>query len=199
MVRGEAMLPREEQDMREAEHKAAALQRIFLTGLSGVGKTTLGQRTASLLGWSFIDTDDVLAQRMGMPVGQVLLEYGEERFRQLESEALYEQAKETRVVIATGGGIVILAANRQFMRQHGLTVYLRASVETVWKHLQESDGKTLRPLIAGEHGQQRLRDLYTTRRAWYEEAALHLDTEEGPQDLLAQRLIAQARALGYLL
>jgi shikimate kinase len=195
------MLPVEEQDIRKIAQKATAqpLQRIFLTGLSGVGKTTIGRRTASMLGWSFIDTDDVLAQRMGMPVGQVLLEYGEKRFRQLESEILHEMAKETRAVIATGGGIVILPANRQFMCEHGLTVYLRASVETVWKRLQESDEKILRPLVAGEHGQQRLQELYTARRAWYEEAALHLDTEEGPQDLLAQRLIAQARALGYLL
>jgi shikimate kinase len=186
-------------NMREADPTATELQRIFLVGLSGVGKTTIGQRTASLLGWSFIDTDDVLAQRMGMPVGQVLLEYEEERFRQLESEVLHEQGKRTRVVIATGGGVVILPVNRQFMREHGLTVYLRASIETVWKRLQECAGQTVRPLVAGEHGQQRLRNLYTARRAWYEEAVLHLDTEEGTQDILAQRLIDQALAHGYLL
>ncbi|HVU66302.1 MAG TPA: shikimate kinase, partial [Ktedonobacteraceae bacterium] len=83
------------------------MQRIFLTGLSGAGKSTVGRRVASLLNWDFIDTDEVLAERAGMPVGQALASYGEERFRQLESEALRAAASRERVVIATGGGIVI--------------------------------------------------------------------------------------------
>src|SRR6266581_8189051 len=95
------------QDMSDADPRVAGMQRIFLTGLPGSGKTTIGHRTASLLGWSFVDTDDVIAERMQMPTGQVLVEYGEERFRQLESEALHELAEGVRVVIATGGGTVI--------------------------------------------------------------------------------------------
>jgi 3-dehydroquinate synthase len=184
--------------MREAGDKPVGMQRIFLTGLSGVGKTTIGHRTASLLGWSFIDTDAVLAERTGMPVGQILLEYGEARFRELESEVLHELGNGTRVVIATGGGIVISQANRTFMHEHGLTVYLQASVETVWKRMQSDNGTTLRPLVAGENGLQRLQGLYTTRQQWYEEAAIHIDTEEGSQDVLARRLISQALAQGYL-
>ena len=84
--------------MNGVDQPVRGMQRIFLTGLSGVGKTTIGQRTASLLGWSFIDTDDVLAERIGMPVGQVLVEYGEPRFRELESEVLRELGNGTRVV-----------------------------------------------------------------------------------------------------
>ena len=171
------------------------MQRIFLTGLSGVGKTTIGRQTASLLGWSFIDTDNVLAERMGMPVGQILIEYGEERFRQLESEVLHELGNEVHVVIATGGGIVILPANRKFMREHGLTVYLQASVEASWRRMQEAGEVISRPLVTGENGLQRLRDLYTTRWAWYEEATIHINTEEGSPDVLARQLISQAIAL----
>ena len=184
--------------MRGIDHKAIGMQRIFLTGLSGVGKTTIGHRAASLLGWSFIDTDDVLAERMGMPVGQVLVEYGEARFRELESEVLHELGDEKRVVIATGGGIVIAEANRKFMREHGLTVYLQASAEMAWKRMQEANGKIFRPLVTGGNGLQRLQDLYAIRRAWYEEAPIHIPTEEGTQDVLARRLISQALAHGYL-
>src|ERR1700730_6229594 len=156
--------------MRNADSRGAGMQRIFLTGLPGSGKTTIGHRTADLLGWSFVDTDDVLAERMGMPAGQVLVEYGEERFRQLESEALHELADGVRVVISTGGGMVISEANRKFMREHGLTVYLQARVETAWKRTQETSVQIPRPLITGENGLQRLQDLYTRRRKWYEEA-----------------------------
>jgi shikimate kinase/3-dehydroquinate synthase len=178
--------------------KIAGMQRIFLTGLSGSGKTTIGHRTADLLGWSFVDTDDVLAERMGMPVGQVLVEYGEERFRQLESEVLHDLADGERVVIATGGGMVISEANRRFMREHGLTVYLKVSVEGSWKRMQETSIHIPRPLIAGDNGLQRLQDLYTRRRAWYEEAPIHINTEEGTQNELARRLISLALARGYL-
>jgi shikimate kinase/3-dehydroquinate synthase len=176
----------------------AGMQRIFLTGLSGSGKTTIGHRTADLLGWSFVDTDDVLAERMGMPVGQVLVEYGEERFRQLESEVLHDLADGVRVVIATGGGMVISEANRKFMREHGLTVYLKVSVEGSWKRMQETSVHIPRPLIAGDNGLQRLQDLYTRRRKWYEEAPIQINTEEGTQNELARRLISLALARGYL-
>src|SRR5690242_61202 len=129
------------------------MQRIFLTGLSGSGKSTVGSRVAELLLWDFIDTDTLLSERCGMPVGQVLIEYGEERFRQMESEALVLANDYERVVIATGGGVVISEANRTFMREHGLTVYLETSVVTAWQRLQEQiqqSGKSaLRPLVGG--------------------------------------------------
>ncbi len=184
--------------MRDTDPRGAGMQRIFLTGLPGSGKTTIGHRTANLLGWSFVDTDDVIAERMQMPVGRVLVEYGEERFRQIESEALHELADGVRVVIATGGGMVISEANRKFMHEHGLTVYLQTSVDASWKRMQETSVQISRPLILGENGQQRLRDLYTTRQKWYEEADIQINTEEGSQNALARRLISLALARGYL-
>src|SRR5690242_19612319 len=126
--------------MKDTDAQGAGMQRIFFVGLPGSGKTTIGHRTASLLGWDFVDTDDVLAERMGMPIGQVLVEHGEKRFRELESEVLHELADGVRVIIATGGGMVISQANRKFMHEHGLTVYLQACVETSWKRMQETSG-----------------------------------------------------------
>ncbi len=79
------------------------MQRIFLTGLPGSGKSSVGRNMASLLGWNFIDTDELLSGQSGVPVGQVLTQVGEERFRQLESEMLRTAAEQERVVIATGG------------------------------------------------------------------------------------------------
>jgi len=184
--------------MSDTDPRVAGMQRIFLTGLPGSGKTTIGHRTADLLGWSFVDTDDVIAQRMGMPTGQVLVEYGEKRFRQLESEALHELADGVRVVIATGGGMVISETNRKFMRENGLTVYLQALVDTSWRRMQETSVQIARPLVAGDNGRQRLQDLYAARRKWYEEADIQINTEEGTQNELARRLISLALAHGYL-
>jgi 3-dehydroquinate synthase len=135
---------------------------------------------------------------MGMPVGQVLVEYGEERFRQLESEVLHDLADGVRVVISTGGGMVISESNRKFMRENGLTVYLQSGVDTSWKRMQEASAHIARPLIAGENGRQRLQALYTARQKWYEEAPIRIDTEKGTQNELARRLISLALAHGYL-
>ncbi len=178
------------------------MQRIFLIGLPGSGKSSVGRSIAAMLGWNFIDTDDLLAAQSGVPVGQVLVELGEERFRQLESEILQAAAAQEQAVIATGGGVVISAANRQFMRERGLTVYLEVSVEIAWQriqhHLQHSGASVVRPLVVGDDGPQRLRRLYETRRAWYEDAAVHIDTEQHSSDMLAQRFVAFALASGLL-
>ena len=178
------------------------MQQIFLTGLSGSGKSTVGRQVAELLRWDFIDTDTLLSERCGMPVGQVLVEYGEQRFRQMESEALISATVDKRVVIATGGGVIISEANRAFMREHGLTVYLETSVETAWQRVQEqihqSGNDAVRPLVGETNGQQRLQDLYEVRKQWYEQAALCINTDKDLSDLVSRRIAAFALAGGYL-
>lgn len=176
---------------------------IFLTGLSGAGKSTVGRLAADILGWLFIDTDDLIARRMGRPVGQVLSEAGEATFRQLEAETLAEAASSPAAVIATGGGAVIARSNRELMRQTGLTVYLRTSVEAAWQRLdpqvRQHEAAALRPLLAGGNGQQKLAALYQARQGWYEEAELHLTTDAQTPAVLARQVIAGAIAHGALL
>src|SRR5205814_1229714 len=151
------------------------MQRIFLTGLSGSGKSSVGRQVSKLLRWDFIDTDTLLSAHYGMTVGQILIEFGEQRFRQIESEALIMAAQNERVVIATGGGAVISEANRTFMRENGLTIYLGTSLEIAWQRVQKQihqSGKSAeRPLVVGKDGQQRLENLFLARKQWYEEAA----------------------------
>ncbi|MEO7020885.1 MAG: 3-dehydroquinate synthase [Ktedonobacteraceae bacterium] len=179
------------------------MQRIFLTGLSGAGKSTVGRRVATLLNWDFVDTDAVLAEQAGKTVGQTLTEYGEERFRQLESKALHSAAQHERVVIATGGGIVIAESNRTFMHEQGLVVYLRTETGTAWQRIQahmHTEGQQAeRPLLAGGDGQQRLRELLATRVGWYEETSASITTDGFTSEGVAQQVIVSALAHGQLL
>ena len=178
------------------------MQRIFLTGLSGSGKTSVGRHVSKLLRWDFIDTDTLLSERYGMPIGQILTEFGEQRFRQMESEALIRAAQNERVVIATGGGAVISEANRTFMRENGLTIYLGTSLEIAWQRVQKQihqSGKSAeRPLVVGKDGQQRLENLFLARKQWYEEAAVCINTSEDSLDIVSKRVIAYTLTHGYL-
>jgi shikimate kinase/3-dehydroquinate synthase len=174
---------------------------LFLTGLSGAGKSTVGRLVADMLGWPFIDTDDRIARRMGRPVGQVLSDVGEPAFRQLETEALAAASGNQNAVIATGGGIIIAEDNRKLMRQTGLTIYLQTSVERAWQRLNHSMSQSdaaLRPLLAGPDGQQKLEALYQTRQQWYEEAELSITTDAQTPESVARQIIAGAIAYGAL-
>ncbi|MGZ3628074.1 MAG: 3-dehydroquinate synthase [Ktedonobacteraceae bacterium] len=178
------------------------MQRIFLTGLSGSGKSTIGRWVSELLQWEFIDTDTLLSERYGMPVGQILSEFGEQKFRLMESEALKLAASNDRIVIATGGGVVISEANRTFMREYGLTVYLETSVDIAWqriqKHIQQAGISVERPLVVGTDGIQRLQFLFQARKHWYDEARLRINTNEDTPEILSKQIVAFALSSGCL-
>ncbi len=178
------------------------MQRLFLTGLSGSGKSEVGKCVAGLLGWEYVDTDDLIATRCEMPVGQLIVQHGEEWFRALESEALLIACQQERVVISTGGGAVIAGANRAYMRKHGFVVYLQTSIDVAWERVQaqmrEAGVAAFRPLVAGEDGRERLRALYNARSQWFEEAAVRIDTDRLSPHVAAHRVIAAALAHGYL-
>ncbi len=185
------------------------MQRIFLTGLSGAGKTTVGTLVANRLGWRFLDTDALIEDQVRRTVAQVFSEEGEAAFRQREAEALQQAAAQEQVVVATGGGAVISAANRSLMRQQGTVIYLAASVEAAWRRVMvgvvppvsspAGAGQALRPLLAGDNGQQKLQTLYETRKRWYEEADLEISTDEATPEQIALQVIAGACVQGTLL
>src|SRR5579871_837612 len=181
------------------------MQRIYLTGLSGSGKSEVGRRVADMLGWLYVDTDELLARRCEMPVGQILVQHGEEWFRALESEALAIASQQDCVVVSTGGGAVISEANRAYMRTHGLVVYLNTSIDAAWGRVVAqmrgagaAGAAAFRPLVAGDDGQQRLRDLLEARKQWYEEAAVHTSTDGLAPDEVARQIIAAALLHGTL-
>src|SRR5690606_7251568 len=99
---------------------------IFLIGMMGAGKTTVGRALADRLVRRFADTDRVLVERTGVPVATIFEIEGEEGFRRRESAVLAELAAGQGMVIATGGGAVLAEANRETMRSHGTVIYLRA-------------------------------------------------------------------------
>src|SRR3954469_10965926 len=106
--------------------------KIFLTGFMGVGKTTVGKLLAKERGVAFIDTDHWIEKHAGKTVAEIFAKDGEERFRELEREALAELARDSSSrVIGLGGGAILDPANQKILLETGTVVWLRANPETI--------------------------------------------------------------------
>lgn len=148
---------------------------LYLIGMMGSGKTTVGRLLAKHLGYGFVDTDDVIIQAAGKSINQLFAESGEAAFRQLESDVLSQVCAFTKLTIATGGGIVMRQENWSYLH-HGLIVWLDAPVELLYSRLQED---TTRPLLHDVDPQGKLRSLLEQRQSLYSQADLHITISEG--------------------
>lgn len=143
---------------------------LYLVGMMGCGKSTTGRALAQQLDYSFVDTDDLITQLTGQAISDIFAESGEAYFRQIESKVLSEVAAHTKLVVATGGGIVLERQNWSFL-QHGLVIWLDVESEQLWKRLQADQS---RPLLQKPNPQKVLEDLLTQRRPLYRQADVHI-------------------------
>lgn len=163
---------------------------LYLVGMMGVGKTTTGQVMATRLGYRFCDTDTVIEQAAQQTIPQIFATAGEADFRALESQVLSQLSPYTRMVIATGGGIVLDQENWWHLRQ-GVVAWLDVPVEALVQRLQ---GDENRPLLQRSDWQQHLANLLSDRRQRYAQADIHLTIAAGETtDEICDRLIERLR------
>jgi shikimate kinase / 3-dehydroquinate synthase len=149
--------------------EAPLTTRIFLTGFSGTGKTAVSPRLAERLGWNLADTDRIVEERAAKQILEIFRDEGEAHFRERESAALAEAASRDRVVISTGGGVVLRPGNRRTMAETGFIVCLEARPETILDRLtSRADAAPLdRPLLATEDPLARITELKSARQHLY--------------------------------
>lgn len=153
------------------------MRRIILIGYMGAGKTTLGKILARSLNLEFIDLDWYIENRFHQSVNQLFATRGEEGFRKIEQNMLHEVAEFEDVVISAGGGTPCFFDNMEYMNQQGVTVYLKATPETLRTHLRM--GKQKRPLIAQKNDKELdafIRESLDKRESYYNQARLIFDT-----------------------
>lgn len=164
---------------------------VYLVGMMGAGKTTLGKALARKTGREFVDTDRVLVERTGVPVATIFEIEGEEGFRRRESTVIAEVAARTGCMVATGGGAVLSEENRRLMRASGTVVYLRARVENLWERTRHD---TSRPLLATPDPLATLAAILERRDPIYREAAhVVIETSSHCGAALANRILAALR------
>lgn len=159
---------------------------VILVGMMGAGKTTIGKLLANFMGKSFVDSDHEIQQRTGVKIPLIFEIEGESGFRRRETEVLQELVQAENIVLATGGGAVLSADNRALLRQHGIVVYLSASVDELQRRTRSDKN---RPLLQTEDLHARLTELHAQRDALYRETA-HIIIDSGKQGVrsLVQRL-----------
>ena len=144
---------------------------LFLVGLMGAGKTTLGRQLARRLDQRFVDADHELEARLGVSIPTIFEIEGEDGFRDREESIIDELTRMSGVVLATGGGAVLRSVSRTRLRENGTVLYLHAEPETLWQRLRNSRH---RPMLHAADPRNRLVELYRLRDPLYREVASHV-------------------------
>ncbi len=141
---------------------------IYLVGLMGAGKTTVGRMLAKRLGRLFLDSDHEIVERTGVPIPTIFEIEGEDGFRRREAQTIHELTAGSDLVLATGGGVVINPENRQRLHETGWVVYLNVSPRLLYERTRHDRN---RPLLQVEDPLARLEELHAVRDPLYREAA----------------------------
>jgi shikimate kinase len=164
---------------------------IVLVGFMGAGKSVVGRLLARRLGRCFVETDDMIVAREGRPIPEIFSEDGEERFRQLEAEALDLLRLKSGDVIATGGGLPCRNGRMEALKALGTVVWLRGDVRELW---QRAQGQGQRPMLAGRSFEE-IEALYRQREPFYARAQLTVDTTNLGPDQVVARLLGELRGV----
>jgi shikimate kinase len=166
---------------------------IVLVGPMGAGKSTIGRSLAILLSRDFMDTDQVIEQRTGADIPWIFDVEGEAGFRDREAAVLKEALTHSKLVLATGGGIVMREDNRQLLKTHsGPVIYLTADIEQL---VERTARDKKRPLLQVEDPRSRIIDLFEARDPLYREVAtLVVKTDRRAPKLVAEEIVRKLKA-----
>jgi shikimate kinase len=160
---------------------------VYLVGMPGAGKSTVGQELAGRLGVPFVDLDVEIERETGSRVAEIFRDEGEASFRALEAAALVKASMQDPAVVACGGGVVLEPANRITLRNTGVAVYLNVPFEELRRRVQPAAD---RPLIREEGDLERL---LASRGPLYREFAAHVVDASGEPGEVADAIVEELR------
>ncbi len=162
-------------------------ENIYLIGLMGAGKTTIGRQLAKALQLPFYDSDKAIEEQTGVDIPTIFEYEGEEGFRMREQKMVQELTQLNGVVMATGGGAVIKEANQKALKENGFVVYLQCSVDKI---LQRTKRDTQRPLLVTENPRERIEKLFAQRQSLYIDCSdFTIETSSMQSKMVVQKIL----------
>ena len=160
---------------------------IVLIGFMGSGKSATGRALARKTGWTLSDTDEIISARFGKAIAEIFAEFGEDKFRDAETEALRQLSGVAPRIVVTGGGIVLRPENVELLRRLGMIAHLEADEEIVFQRVAR---RKIRPLLQTEDPRGTLAKLLRERQPIYREAAdFHVETSRVTPEEVAEAII----------
>lgn len=166
---------------------------IYLVGMMGAGKTSIGRLLSKRSRRRFYDSDHVIEERTGVTIPTIFDLEGEQSFRDREEAVIAELAGLSNIVLATGGGAVLRENNRQALCSSGIIVYLRGSVEDLWRRTRKDKN---RPLLLTDNPRQKLAEIYSVRDPIYSSVA-DIIIETGNPSIQSLEQDVEARLIEY--
>jgi shikimate kinase len=166
---------------------------VFLIGPMGAGKTTIGRHLATLLHKRFVDVDHEIEKRTGVSIPVIFEIEGEEGFRRRESVVIEELTRDANIVLATGGGAVLLEDTRKVLKDRGTVVYLQADIDTLVERTRRDRN---RPLLQTENPRGKIEELLQQRDPVYREVAhIIVNTGQRASSNVARDVVVRLNAL----
>ena len=170
------------------------MKNIFLIGYMGTGKSSVAKFLSNKWGWNVLEMDEMLVQQEGMSISDIFKTYGEEYFRDAESNLIQEICMQEDKVVSCGGGVVLRSQNVEMMKQGGTIVLLTASPETILERVKDD---TTRPLLQGNMTIAFLSEMMEKRREKYEKAADVMVQTDGKQIAeICKEIIEKIKVMG---
>lgn len=160
---------------------------LVLVGMMGAGKTSVGRRLASILGVPFRDADVEIEAAAGCTINEIFERFGEPAFRSGERKVIARLLSDPPHVLAAGGGAFIDPETRQRIKDHAVSIWLRAPLELLIQRVLRKD---TRPLLRNTNSRATLERLLQEREPIYAQADIVIESDEGPHDVVVKRIVA---------
>jgi shikimate kinase len=162
---------------------------IYLIGLPGSGKSTIGKALSQKLNFAYFDMDDVICAKEKQSIEEIFADKGENYFRELEYDVLHETFDLKNTIVSTGGGVPCFFDNMNEMKKHGVTIFINPTTEELTNRLFGQGGEN-RPMLKGKTHKQVIdfiESKYKERAPYYEQATLIFSTNKlKPADILTR-------------
>ena len=162
------------------------IKNLVLTGMMGVGKSTIGRSLASKLSYKFLDIDELIEKKEGSSINLIFKKKGENYFRKIENEITLENLKKKNSIIALGGGAFMNRNIRRETKKNSLSFWLDLSTDEIVKRLKKS---SKRPLLFKKNLIETINKIYLDRRRTYNEASFRIRCNSLKSEEIVEKII----------